>query len=183
MSRANCCWGWRCCYSRAPACWRLRNRVGRKKQTKPTWRCRKGLTLNRRLPETLTYYVFVQNMGPGTATNVVVEDTLPEGVEFVGFNQGVASVPTTGTRARHLYFGDLPVFGGFGYMEFQVTPAAEGTLRIPPRSPAMHTRPQRRKQPSQRPDQEVTPTRPTSRWRRARPVRHSWESRSITESP
>ena len=80
--------------------------------------------------EPLTYYVFVQNMGPGTATNVVVEDTLPEGVEFVGFNQGGGQCSYDGdARTVTCNFGDLPVFGGFGYAEFQVTPAAEGTLQ------------------------------------------------------
>ncbi len=79
--------------------------------------------------EPLTYYVYVENLGPGTATNVVVEDTLPEVVDFVGFNQGGGQCSYDGdARTVACNFGDLPVFV-YGYAEFQVTPAAEGTLQ------------------------------------------------------
>ncbi|MCX6045975.1 MAG: DUF11 domain-containing protein [Chloroflexi bacterium] len=70
----------------------------------------------------LTYTIVVANLGPGTATNVVVKDTLPSGVHFNGISQinilngtgpaiVVASSALTGTVATLNVGGVITITG------------------------------------------------------------------------
>lgn len=76
---------------------------------------------------TLTYVLFASNAGPDPATNVVVTDTLPDGVNFISAvpNQGSCSGPVDGKITCNL--GNLDV-GEFTEVRILVDPVVTGTI-------------------------------------------------------
>lgn len=77
--------------------------------------------------EPFTYEISVYNNGPDAATNVVVEDTLPEGLDFAGFPPDDQCSYDGGTRKVSCNFGDLELYDS-DFVNFEVTPTAEGTV-------------------------------------------------------
>ncbi|MEM7008812.1 MAG: DUF11 domain-containing protein, partial [Thermodesulfobacteriota bacterium] len=75
----------------------------------------------------LTYTLFVSNAGPNTATNVIVTDTLPAGVNFISAtpDQGNCGGPVGGVVTCNL--GTLTE-GAFTQVRIRVTPQFPGTL-------------------------------------------------------
>lgn len=71
------------------------------------------------------------NFGPDTATNVVLEDTLPNGLDFAGFPSDDQCSYDEPSRKISCDFGDLANYYEdytYGYVSFEVTATDERTL-------------------------------------------------------